>query len=63
MTLYISILNSHPLICGLLFTGGNRYIPGEPSSGSRGQNAADPFTGASRYVPSFTNGLGSTTGA
>lgn len=39
-------------------TGGARYIPGGNSVGSSGTASnADPFTGATRYVPSSQNSV------
>jgi hypothetical protein len=38
-------------------SGGNRYIPSGFSGRPSPANVADPFTGTSRYVPSYGNGV------
>jgi hypothetical protein len=53
------------MFCYCVISGGNRYIPTGSSGEPNCANAADPFTGASRYVPFYGSGVlsGSVTGA
>jgi hypothetical protein len=44
-------------VCFYVISGGNRYIPAGGSGGPSPVDVTDPFTGASRYVPSHRSGV------
>lgn len=55
LQLFFSFQDS--ILCYCVISGGNRYIPTGGCGGPSRPNVADPFTGASRYVPSHSDAV------